>query len=476
MSEVLPVTQPTQELAADTAVFSDYLRHLGLPTDNVLASTEERRIVHENLPQFLRALPAVDKQEARYLSKLVAATAIGLFDSALNYIWNEVVLNLRRKAIVYGLDLFYDAAVGGRNRESFKDESDLDGLKDTVLLNTCRKLELISDIVYRKLDHILVMRNEVAASHPNVSSIGGFELMGWLQTCVKDVLRDRPSDSAIRIKALVDNLKSRTDVIDGQTAARFAEEVQNLALAHANNLTLSLFGMFVGRESPQILRANIAVVAPSVWQSSDEGIRYHIGTRIDGYRTNLEQAKLEKGIEFLSTVGGKMYETLPARQVALDHLADRLDDVHDGWDNFYNEPPVVTEILQYCAKSADIPRAVVPKLTKVVIRCRIGRGISYRGGVSPAGLPLYDRFLSMIDDYGITSCVIALFSPEVNARLTNTICQQHLDAVLTRMIETSISDRLKQILAFLQNDLAAAHRAHTRAEFRELCAPLITWK
>jgi hypothetical protein len=88
-------------------------------------------------------------------------------------IWNEVVLNLRKKVVIYGIDIFYNAAVSGNNRESYKDESDLDGLRDSVLLNTCRKLELISDVVYWKLDHILTMRNEVAASHPNVKSIGG---------------------------------------------------------------------------------------------------------------------------------------------------------------------------------------------------------------------------------------------------------------------------------------------------------------
>ena len=73
-----------------------------------------------------------------------------------------------------------------------RSEFDLDGIKDSVLLDTCLKLELVSEVVYRKLDHILTMRNEVAASHPNVENIGGFELMGWLQTCVKDVLQIVP--------------------------------------------------------------------------------------------------------------------------------------------------------------------------------------------------------------------------------------------------------------------------------------------
>ena len=182
------------KLAVETLIFVSYLEQFGLPTDNIIASTDERNVVASNLPFFLSTLSTESKRDARYLSKFIGATAIGLFDAALNYVWNEVVLNLRRKTSIYGIDLFFDAAVGGKNRESYKDESDLGGLKDNVLLDTCRKLELISDIVYRKLDNILTMRNEVAASHPNVESIGGFELLGWLQTCVKDVLQDQPSE------------------------------------------------------------------------------------------------------------------------------------------------------------------------------------------------------------------------------------------------------------------------------------------
>ena len=50
--------------------------------------------------------------------------------------------------MIYGIDLFFDAAVGGKNRSSFQDESDLDGLKDSVLLDTSLKLELISEVVF----------------------------------------------------------------------------------------------------------------------------------------------------------------------------------------------------------------------------------------------------------------------------------------------------------------------------------------
>jgi len=167
-------------LSTDTTKFEGYLAHLGLPTENIIASLPERKIIENNLPAFIESLPAEVKRDARYLSKFVAGAAIGLFDASLNYVWNEVVINLREKVVVYGLDMFFDAAVGGGRREFYSTEDDLSGLKDNTLVNTCRKLELISDIVYTKLNHILTMRNDIGASHPNSYSINAYELLGWL--------------------------------------------------------------------------------------------------------------------------------------------------------------------------------------------------------------------------------------------------------------------------------------------------------
>lgn len=143
MSEISIAQSKSHDLAAETNKFQAYLAYYDLPTENIIASTDERRVVGENLPSFLSSLSSEEKREARYLSKFVGSTAVGLFDAALNYVWNEVVLNLRKKAIVYGVDLFFDAAVSGSARASYKDEDDLPGLKDVVLLDTCRKLELI---------------------------------------------------------------------------------------------------------------------------------------------------------------------------------------------------------------------------------------------------------------------------------------------------------------------------------------------
>jgi hypothetical protein len=67
--------------------------------------------------------------------------------------WSSIFEKKRRST---AWTFFFDSAVGGsKAREYYKSEDDLASIKDSVLLDTCRKLELISDTTYKKLKHIL---------------------------------------------------------------------------------------------------------------------------------------------------------------------------------------------------------------------------------------------------------------------------------------------------------------------------------
>lgn len=472
MSDELSVPQSAELLAADTTVLAQFLKQYGLPSDNVIASDSERRVIAQNLPVFLESLPLEEKKDARYLSKFVGATAIGLFDAALNYVWNEVVLNLQRKAVIYGLDLFFDAAVGGANRDSYKTEDDFRALKDRVIIDTFRKLELISDVVYRKLEHILTMRNEVAASHPNVEQIGGYELLGWLQTCVKDVLQDRPSESAIKISALVGNLRDRTDILDDNTVERIKAEIENLSPPHLHNLLVTIFGMYVSDETEALLRKNVSLIAPKVWDFSADRVKYKLGERIDGYRTNLQQAKLDRGIEFLKVVDGLNFESLPQREVALTRLAAKLLETHFEWNNFHHEPAVIREILSYCKKTEDIPSSCLNPLCEAVLRCRVGNGVNYCNGVSPGARQLYEVFLSMLDDDGIKRALFFLSSPQMLQKLTYAKCKLHLPVILEIFRERVISERIRSAIELIMNNPDSPTQTIQSSEYKDIMNPL----
>ncbi len=85
------------------------------------------------LIQTIQELSSQTKRDVIYLSKFVASSGIGLYDVALNDLWIEVVDSLRAKVDIYGLDLFYDAAVGGELRETYSTFEDLSSIKDNTL-------------------------------------------------------------------------------------------------------------------------------------------------------------------------------------------------------------------------------------------------------------------------------------------------------------------------------------------------------
>lgn len=102
----------------DFSKFEQFLQDYKLPTDDVIASPDERRRIMNAIPEFLASLPEDTRKNARYLSKFIAGSAVRLFDASLNFVWNEVVLSLRKKIVIYGLDMFFDNAVGNYERGS----------------------------------------------------------------------------------------------------------------------------------------------------------------------------------------------------------------------------------------------------------------------------------------------------------------------------------------------------------------------
>jgi len=462
-------------LSTDTTKFEEYLDYLGLPTDNIIAELSERQVIEQNLPSFIESLPDEVKREARYLSKFVAGAAIGLFDASLNYVWNEVVLNLRQKAVIYGLDMFFDAAVGGSRREDYSKEEDLSGLKDNTLINTCKKLELISDIVYTKLHHILTMRNDIGASHPNSYSINGFELLGWLQTCIKDILNDKPSESAIQIKSFIDNLKVSTSVLDEQAIRSMERPLKELSLQNTDNLVNSIFGIYTSDKTGNVVRKNIALFAPHIWQRSSENIRYKLGVTLDGYKNNLHEEKHKLGLEFFTFCDGNRYQSLESRIISLDGHADDLLEARYEHNNFHNEPQYIRKILTYLETENDLPDERAAKIIKVILICRIGKGIPYNKGVSPGGKVGYDKFFSLLGDDNIINVIVAMHSNEVRASLTNSICQEHMINVLELLKANAISDRVQEILDFLIDRPKALSKIHKDSKYKEITKNHIDW-
>ena len=82
----------------------------------------------------------------------------------------------------------------------------------------------------------------------------------------------------------------------------------------------------------------------------------------------------------------------------------------------------------------------------------------------------------MMNDEGIAYCISACFAPEINSRLENQICQRHFREVLAILRPLAISERLKEVLDYLNANIALAHTAYRDKKFRDHSAPFVPWR
>lgn len=80
------IVESNGALVEQMTKFEAVLNDWGLPSENIIASVEERQNIMEMLPGLIASIPDEQKRDATYLSRFVAGAAIGLFDASLNYV------------------------------------------------------------------------------------------------------------------------------------------------------------------------------------------------------------------------------------------------------------------------------------------------------------------------------------------------------------------------------------------------------
>lgn len=453
--------------------FESYLEELGLPSKNILAPVVEKQIMANNIPSAILQIPEPIRKNATYLSKFVSSVAIGRYDSALNDLWNEVITNLRTKICIYGLDIFFDAALGENIRDQYNDESDLPSIKDRVLLDTCVKLEIISKIVYQKLTFILDMRNNIGGSHPNDGQIGSFELLGWLQVCVNEVISDAPSEGAIKVQKFIGNLRTHQDVFTSSEITSISGSLKQLSTTLTGNILRTIFGMYTDPKVNNIVKQNILAIAPTVWNYSPDNVKYDLGNNIESYIVNLEQDKKNLGESFFNQCNGNSYKPASRKSLELTLLIEELLSKHNGWDNFYHERPVIKKILSYFSTASDIPIDRQEALIQAVIICRIGNGVSYNNGVSSSAKPYYDQFISMLNNKQMEILLSQMLDPIIIDSLTP-IREKNLKEILDILPLTLASERVLEIVSYLkENNSLTLSKKIKASKYKQLLAPFV---
>lgn len=170
-----------------------FVRANNLPTKNVLATNEEKVKLFNNFASSIETLPEEIRNESDYLTKFIVAGAVGLFDGALNYLWNEIIRTLRNKIVSYDLRYFYSIAEQiNPQYKKLEDESDLQYISDHDLLQTLNRIKILDDYAFNTLNNMNYMRNHASAAHPNINDLTGIKLASLLEDGIKYAITLEP--------------------------------------------------------------------------------------------------------------------------------------------------------------------------------------------------------------------------------------------------------------------------------------------
>lgn len=401
MSEIVPSTPGAVTSAAETlsdlqrfeAVVRSQLDVVGLPSDQVFVGVDQRAVMLSNMGTVLSTLKAEVLARSHYISKMIAASAVGLFDAAVNYLWDELVSELRRRVVGFDLGYFYDTAAGGSDlRKNLKTEDDLTRIDDASLLRASHEIGMLTDVGYQRLDHIRYMRNHASAAHPNQVSLTGLDLANWLQICINEVINTPPDTVTATIGKLLANVKK--DRLDASAVAQAAVFFDQLPADRSDTLANGFFGLYTASDRTVIVADNIRTLWPQLWPFVSEETRSSYGLRHARASANAETNYATAARELIELVNGTAYLTPEIRAVEMASALDVLVSTHRGMNNFYNEGAPARRVADLAGPQGDVPNAIRDRYVRTITELFIGNGYGVSWSAEPIYLEMIKRFSS----------------------------------------------------------------------------------
>lgn len=413
---------------------------LGLPQKNILVPINERSKVFRNIQSVVDLIGEEQKSRSVYISKFISAVASGLFDAALNYLWDETITELRRRAIYYDVEYLYDNATNEEKRKKIKGPDDITKLDDNELIIGCRKIGLISDLGYKHLDFIRYMRNWASAAHPNQNQITGLQLVSWLETCINEVISLPLSTVAIEIRKLLANI--RNNKISESESKKICHFYENLSQEEANNLASGFFGIYIQDDATQQTRENINLLAPDLWDYVDEQTKNDFGIKYGKAVASNDQPRSKLARQFLEIVSGVSYipEGLKAAEIAT--AVENLLSAHRGFHNFYSEPMFARELGRLVGQAGKIPKEVNKIYVNGVVEVYLTNG----NGIAWNAEPIY---ISLIKQFNSEQALIAILSiteETINSKLQFPLCADQYIELLNILKPKISSQPVKELV------------------------------
>lgn len=447
-----------------------FLLYNNLPIENIFSTIPQRAAVINNIPMAVSYLDTQSREKANYISKFIAATSAGLFDAALNYLWNETVNELRKRVSQYDIIYFFDVAVESENKKKdLKSETDLSKITDSELIHGAKEIGLISEIGFRHLDHIKYMRNWASAAHPNQVEITGLQLISWLETCIKEVISLPLSEITMEIKKLLVNIKSSS--LNETEAKRIGLFFDGLTEEQVGNLLSGFFGLYVRKNSNVTIRENVMLLLPHLWIFAEEESKFSIGMKYGKLVANgdLEEENLAK--EFLEIVDGRSYIPTKILLTEIDTVIDQLLVSHRTSNNFYSEPVIARELSRLVG--LDNKDIIESPLREKYVYCLVECFITNAYGIAWNADPIYIELLNQLDSTTALLAVLSITDSTINSMLQFPLCVTKYRELLSIMKKKITSKPALELVELIEEFKGPLEKIESDSKFQKISGPLL---
>lgn len=384
---------------------------------NIVASNEEIFYAWRDLPREISRIPAELRDEL--IVKMCIASSVGLFDGAINYIWNATIITLKTRLKNFGL------GVVAQILDKTITEDDLNELMDSQLLDICYKLELLSEEGYFFLNHCRDMRNNFSSAHATIGNLDDRELISFISRCCKYGLTPDYNLTGINISDFIVSVKSSK--LNEEQIEEWCLRLKNTFPAQRQMLYPTLLGIYCDSAIGEGSRMNALKICMHSIDLIDDKIKSDLIDQHNKYFIKGQQEKISASRLFFQKLGLLGLLSSQEQHSIIKNACSDLLNVHLEFNNFYNEPPFAKRLLEL-SNSMKIPETVKYNYVLSIITAFVGNEY----GVSNAALPYYQE---MIENFSPKEIDILLdISQEntvVSSRISNYLrCKnRYIDAL-----------------------------------------------
>lgn len=390
LEPVLPA-MPTTTLPALAALTAS----LGIPR-TVLASDEEIQYAWRDLPRELREIP--EHLRGELIARMCVAVSTGLFDGAMNYIWNAAILQLRTKVRNFGLQIVAQIL------QSDFEEKHLLELQDSRLLELSLKLNLVNEDGFFFLDQCRDVRNNFSAAHPTLGTVNDREFTTFLNRCVRYALADASSPKGVDIGSFISAVKSAR--FNANQCSVWVQRLSETHDAQRQMLVGMVHGIYCDPNTSEPSRLNSLDICSALKAGLTASLRSDLVNKHSEYAAKGDEPRHSASLQFFEKLGLLTLLNESEQHVVFSRAVERLWNVHNSMNNFYNEPPFAERLLELSLQGA-VPETVQEQFVHVVVCCNVGNGY----GVSNAATPSYDQIIKSFSPREIATMIRLAVSP-----------------------------------------------------------------